>query len=1035
MNTSPLRFVSAAVVIIAQAIFAHALPPATMSARGIGAGGGMYCPVISPSSSQTVFVACDMSELFYTNSGGSSWSTVDFRQLQANQLTEVQYTNNPNILYALDNTYTAPDAVAVERPSVSVDGGVHWSPCLNWPSQSACNTVYATWNTTTQVFGANNSRLYVSNDSGHTWALAVDFTTLSGYSSNTKARLAGAFFDDNNVWIGSNCGLLYSSNSGSTFSVAAITGFNTNTESIVAFVGAKDPSSGTIRFYCVTANSSAAAAGAFVSAFYFSNPQIYRLDGSGSNWTATNVYSGSASFLNLNGISQYDRPAPIAMARNNINVVYVAADRLTSPGTSGSPFTYPNNNTVYKLSGAGGFWTSVFTIPNNQNIYTGWGGYPANGRLDFAYPLGICVDPNDATHVITCDDALVHQSMDGGANWYQMYVNPADQNAKNTPISASKTYRGIGLEPTASHWVDFLSSSTIFAGYSDLPFLTSINAGVNWGYSAVFAYNRVFNVIHNPNNGIVYALCSSLPAPYYIFGLSDSSYNPAAGAIYYSANNGVTWSVLKSYTTMGNAAPVNMTLDAPNDRLYVSTANSNTGGIWRIDNASRGAGANAPVQLAAPPRTQGHAFTLRVLSNGELVCSYSGRYQGSTPPNQGFSQSSGVFYSTDGGQTWADRSDPKMEYWTQEVVIDPYDSTDNTWYAGVWGTFGFTPYIGNANPQTFGGLYKTTNRGQSWTCIYNSDGVAAMAFNPNANHSNELYLCTEQSGLVYTGNLRDANGPTFTQVASFPFRQPTHVFFNPYASELWVTSYGNGILVGTIPTGNLQFDPAVFNTTEGQTATIAVSRVGGDSGAISVNYATSDGTATAPLHYTAASGTLSWADNDTADKAFTVTTETDQTVDGTQTVNITLSSPTNGAGLGSPNVATLDITDAPMDLWRAANFGANANNPAIGGDYATPANDGVSNLMKYALGLNPNVAIGGIESVAIENGYLTLSVARGSAPPSDVTLSPEVAGDLSGSWQANTTTLVNTASLFQVRDNVPVSSAAQRFMHLKVTRP
>jgi DNA gyrase/topoisomerase IV subunit B len=40
--------------------------------------------------------------------------------------------------------------------------------------------------------------------------------------------------------------------------------------------------------------------------------------------------------------------------------------------------------------------------------------------------------------------------------------------------------------------------------------------------------------------------------------------------------------------------------------------------------------------------------------------------------------------------------------------------------------------------------------------------------------------------------------PTWTLVDSYPFRQPERVFFNPYnQSEMWVTSFGNGMKVGT----------------------------------------------------------------------------------------------------------------------------------------------------------------------------------------------------------------------------------------------
>ena len=47
-----------------------------------------------------------------------------------------------------------------------------------------------------------------------------------------------------------------------------------------------------------------------------------------------------------------------------------------------------------------------------------------------------------------------------------------------------------------------------------------------------------------------------------------------------------------------------------------------------------------------------------------------------------------MFVSTDGGRTWADRSDAGMRYWTKDVVVDPGDPTQSTWYAGVFSGWG-----------------------------------------------------------------------------------------------------------------------------------------------------------------------------------------------------------------------------------------------------------------------------------------------------------------------------------------------------------
>jgi hypothetical protein len=59
-----------------------------------------------------------------------------------------------------------------------------------------------------------------------------------------------------------------------------------------------------------------------------------------------------------------------------------------------------------------------------------------------------------------------------------------------------------------------------------------------------------------------------------------------------------------------------------------------------------------------------------------------------------------------------------------------------------------------------------------------------------------MYLTTENEGLWYSSNINTL-APVFAAVTSYPFRQPERVFFNPYnPSEIWVTSFGNGLRVG-----------------------------------------------------------------------------------------------------------------------------------------------------------------------------------------------------------------------------------------------
>ncbi|MFL6209445.1 MAG: Calx-beta domain-containing protein [Pyrinomonadaceae bacterium] len=111
--------------------------------------------------------------------------------------------------------------------------------------------------------------------------------------------------------------------------------------------------------------------------------------------------------------------------------------------------------------------------------------------------------------------------------------------------------------------------------------------------------------------------------------------------------------------------------------------------------------------------------------------------------------------------------------------------------------------------------------------------------------------------------------------------------------------------------GQLQFAQANTDTAEGNTGThnvtITVQRTGGSGGAVSVHYATSDGTATDPSDYTATSGDLNWADGDAADKTFNVSVSGDTSNEPDETINLTLSAPTGGASLGTPASATITI--------------------------------------------------------------------------------------------------------------------------------
>ena len=169
----------------------------------------------------------------------------------------------------------------------------------------------------------------------------------------------------------------------------------------------------------------------------------------------------------------------------------------------------------------------------------------------------------------------------------------------------------------------------------------------------------------------------------------------------------------------------------------------------------------------------------------------------------------------------------------------------------------------------------------------------------------------------------------------------------------------------------------------------------------------------------------------------------------TLTVNVSSTAPasvTNSAtvsGGGETNTAndTASTTTAitaltPSQSWRYRYFGSTANG-GVAADTYVYAGDGLPNLLKYALNLNPLVPAVSPLSLDTSTGYLRLTVPR-NPNASDVTFSVQVNNaDLTDpdAWTAATTVVdQDTPSVLQVHDSVPVSQSSKQFIRLLITR-
>ncbi len=131
-------------------------------------------------------------------------------------------------------------------------------------------------------------------------------------------------------------------------------------------------------------------------------------------------------------------------------------------------------------------------------------------------------------------------------------------------------------------------------------------------------------------------------------------------------------------------------------------------------------------------------------------------------------------------------------------------------------------------------------------------------------------------------------------------------------------------------------------------------------------------------------------------------------------------------------------------LWLRAH-GLPMDGSGSGGPTACPAQDGVANLIKFALGLSPSdPGYGGRlrhgTAVVGDLSYLTLTYTRPDPPPEGVTCSVEASADLLN-WSADGLVEISNVAdaglrSITVRDGAPSGGAnAGRFLRVRVTQP
>jgi hypothetical protein len=431
-------------------------------------------------------------------------------------------------------------------------------------------------------------------------------------------------------------------------------------------------------------------------------------------------------------------------------------------------------------------------------------------------------------------------------------------------------------------------------------------------------------------------------------GYATSNGSAVAGTDFTAASGTLSWAdgdaSAKTFAVpISNAAPF-----ADSKSFSVALTNAGSG-------ASVGTPASASVTItgdkAAPVGTvQLGAASYAVPQNVGHVTVVVHRTGGSSGPiSATYAAKSGTavagtdFTATTGSVWWADGDATARYLWVPIINATPFSGTRSfTFVLSAPSTGGAISSPGSATVAITGdgaAAVGTVSLSAASDSVAQNAGSVTLTANRTGGSSGAISVAyaevngTAVAGTDYTassGTLKWADGDASPKTFSIPISNAAP-FTGSRSFTVDLSAATGGAALGNPTTaavaitgdavaavGSLQLSSSGYSVAQsGGSLTVTVNRTGGSNGAVSVQYAEANASADAGSDFTSSSGTLQWANGDTASKTFSVPISNATAFSGTKTFTLSLMSPTGGATLGSPTTATVTITGSSVGatLW------------------------------------------------------------------------------------------------------------------------
>jgi len=734
---------------------------------GIGGGGAMFGPAVSPHDPDVAFVSCDMGGSFVTYDGGISWRMFNLSRMVNFFVFD---PTDPQVVYA--------NSLGLFKSS---DLGRTWSLVYPKPSEITgviskgdhAEELLVTRDNTRRIVQAmaidpfqskkiyaavkidRSVALFVTDDGGNEWKKEKDM------EQDVKAIFIDPLspLSQRTIYIAMENGVEQRQNGQWHSNYSADIKFN-------SFAGGYDATAKKYIIYAISGTS------------YFNMENalqgIYYSEDGGKTWENRQAGMFQAA---VPGSSPPEWRA-IGTSALHPNVVYVSYRGL---------FIHPDTSCmgVAKSEDFGKTWTLSWKdkLTKDGNIPSpNFGDDWINERFGPTWgenPFSIGVSPTKPDICYGSDFGRMIKTSNGGKTWESVYT-------KRQPDG---TWTTRGLEVTTGYNIIFdpFDSTHVFQALTDIGLIESVNGGISWrsatkGNGVPNEWvNTTYWLIFDPDvKGRGWAVMSGthdLPRPKMFRKNGITGYK---GGVLLTNDSGKTWHPVSN--SIGEAAMTHILYDPTSSKnartLYVcafgkGVYKSTDGGInWRQKN--RGIEGSEPFAWRIERRD----------SDGTLFLVASRR-----------SEDGSIGKDKDG---FLYRSDDDAENWTKVALPEGCNGPtciltdrDNPkkLIMSAWGRISsgqFTPDIG-------GGIFLSEDDGKTWEQVLRKDQhIHDISFDPR---NGRYYACGFNASAYYS----EDGAKTWNRIKGFNFKWGKRVEPDPKNPDnIYIITFGGGTWYGPV---------------------------------------------------------------------------------------------------------------------------------------------------------------------------------------------------------------------------------------------